>query len=74
MKRNLHVDLNCDLGESSDTAQLEVQSRILSLVTSVNIACGFHAGDPDLMRHTVQQAQALGVALGAGGGGREALL
>ena len=65
MKRNLHVDLNCDLGESSDTAQLEVQLRILSLVTSVNIACGFHAGDPDLMRHTVQQAQALGVALGA---------
>lgn len=54
------VDLNADLGEGigSDDA-------MLSIITSANIACGGHAGDPELMAATVRQAQARGVRIGA---------
>lgn len=54
------IDLNCDMGEgmASDEA-------VMPLVTSVNVACGFHAGDPVTMRRTVRLARAHGVAVGA---------
>lgn len=56
----LHVDLNADLGEGApDDAEL------LALVSSVNIACGWHAGDARLMQRTVTAALARGVAIGA---------
>lgn len=56
----LHVDLNADLGEgAADDAEL------LALVSSANIACGWHAGDARLMQRTVQAALAQGVAIGA---------
>lgn len=56
----MHVDLNADLGEGApDDAEL------LSLVTSANIACGWHAGDARLMQATVRAALARGVAIGA---------
>jgi UPF0271 protein len=54
------VDLNCDLGEGSGA-----DDALLPLVTSANIACGFHAGGPAAMRQTVRAALAHGVAIGA---------
>ncbi|MFB5677401.1 LamB/YcsF family protein [Paenibacillus terreus] len=59
------VDLNCDLGESFGSYKLGMDEEILPYVTSVNIACGFHAGDPSVMRRTVQLALAAGTAIGA---------
>lgn len=61
----LRVDLNCDLGESFGRYRLGEQEEILKYVTSVNIACGFHAGDPTVMRDTVQLAIKNGVKIGA---------
>lgn len=59
------VDLNCDLGESFGLYQLGEQKEILKYVTSANIACGFHGGDPTVMRETVELAIANGVRIGA---------
>ncbi|MED1944188.1 MULTISPECIES: LamB/YcsF family protein [Brevibacillus] len=59
------VDLNCDLGESFGAYQLGNDQEILSYITSANVACGFHAGDPATMRKTVQMALEAGVAIGA---------
>ena len=59
------VDLNCDLGESFGRYRLGEQEEILKYVTSANIACGFHSGDPTVMRETVKLAIANGVKIGA---------
>lgn len=59
------VDINCDLGESFGRYQLGEQKEILKYVTSANIACGFHAGDPSVMRETVKLAIDYGVKIGA---------
>jgi UPF0271 protein len=59
------VDLNCDLGESFGRYKLGEQHEILRYVTSANIACGFHAGDPSVMRETVKLAIENGVKVGA---------
>jgi 5-oxoprolinase (ATP-hydrolysing) subunit A len=59
------VDLNCDMGESFGAYKLGRDSEVLKFVTSANIACGFHAGDPATMRQTVKLALDHGVALGA---------
>ncbi|KOO50388.1 LamB/YcsF family protein [Priestia koreensis] len=59
------VDLNCDLGESFGAYQIGNDQEILNYVTSANIACGFHAGDPSVMRKTVKFALAKNVAIGA---------
>jgi 5-oxoprolinase (ATP-hydrolysing) subunit A len=59
------VDLNCDLGEDDSASGMQREAQILPLVTSANVACGFHAGGPAFMRHTMAAAAALGVALGA---------
>jgi len=59
------VDLNCDLGESFGRYRLGEQEEILKYVTSANIACGFHAGDPTVMRETIQLAIHNGVKIGA---------
>lgn len=59
------VDLNCDLGESFGAYTLGVDKEILQFVTSANIACGFHAGDPGVMRKTVDLALRNQVAIGA---------
>lgn len=57
------VDLNADLGEEASPAELE--AALLGLVTSTSIACGFHAGDPETMRRTLDTAVARGVVVGA---------
>ncbi|KAA0942110.1 LamB/YcsF family protein [Sporosarcina sp. ANT_H38] len=59
------VDLNCDLGESFGRYKLGEQREILKYITSANIACGFHAGDPSVMRETVKLAIENGVKVGA---------
>ncbi|MBI4002246.1 MAG: LamB/YcsF family protein [Nitrospira defluvii] len=59
------IDLNCDLGEAATPEQLDVEARLMAYVTSVNIACGAHAGDATLMRRTVQLAQQHDLAIGA---------
>lgn len=59
------IDLNCDMGESFKLSGLENDVALLDYVTSANIACGFHAGDPITMAQTVKVAVAKGVAIGA---------
>ena len=59
------IDLNSDLGESFGAWRMGDDAALLALVSSANIACGFHAGDPDIMRHTVSLAAQHGVAIGA---------
>ena len=59
------IDLNCDMGESFGAWQMGNDEAVLEHVTSANVACGFHAGDPRTMRTTVKAAFAKGVAVGA---------
>jgi UPF0271 protein len=61
----MKIDLNCDLGESFGPWPMGNDAAMIELATSVNIACGFHAGDPDTMRSTVELAKARGVSIGA---------
>jgi UPF0271 protein len=59
------VDLNSDVGESYGRWQLGDDAALLALVSSANVACGFHAGDPSTLRRTCAEAAARGVAIGA---------
>ena len=59
------VDLNCDMGEGFGVYRLGFDERIMPHISSANIACGFHAGDPVCMRRTVRLAEEAGVAIGA---------
>ncbi|MBJ7947456.1 MULTISPECIES: 5-oxoprolinase subunit PxpA [Bacillus cereus group] len=59
------IDLNCDLGESFGAYKMGNDDEILPFVTSINVACGFHAGDPIVMRQTVEKALKHNVAIGA---------
>jgi UPF0271 protein len=59
------LDINCDMGESFGAWKMGNDLEILGHVTSANIACGFHAGDPDVMFKTVQASIASNVAIGA---------
>ena len=61
----MRIDLNCDMGESFGNYDLGCDEEILEIVTSANVACGFHAGDPVIMDRTVGMAIAQGVAVGA---------
>jgi len=59
------VDLNADCGESFGPWTMGADGEILQIVSSANVACGFHAGDPDTMVKTIATAAANGVAIGA---------
>lgn len=59
------IDLNCDLGESFGAYTIGMDAEILPYVTSANIACGFHAGDPSVMRKSVLLCKKYGVQVGA---------
>jgi UPF0271 protein len=61
----LVIDLNADLGESYGQWRLGDDDAMLRLVSSANIACGFHAGDPALLRTTCRTAVAEAVVIGA---------
>ena len=59
------IDFNCDMGESFGMYKMGLDEEVIKHITSANIACGFHAGDPNWMRSTVKLAEEHGVAIGA---------
>jgi len=61
----LCVDLNADMGESFGPWRMGDDAALLDVITSANIACGFHAGDPDVMAETMRLAAKNGVGIGA---------
>lgn len=67
----MRIDLNSDLGEGFGQWTLGDDDALLDLVTSTNIACGFHAGDPSVLRRTCERAAERGVAIGAQVGYRD---
>jgi len=68
---SLAVDLNSDLGEGFGVWTLGDDEALLDVVTSANVACGFHAGDPDILRRVCATAAERGVAIGAHVGYRD---
>jgi UPF0271 protein len=61
----MKIDLNSDLGESFGRYTIGCDEQVVPLVTSINAACGFHAGDPLVMKKTIQLAGQAGVSVGA---------
>ncbi|BEP38754.1 5-oxoprolinase subunit PxpA (plasmid) [Variovorax sp. V59] len=61
----MDIDLNADLGEGFGPWRMGEDEALLDIVSSANLACGFHAGDPVIMDRTVRMARALGVDVGA---------
>ncbi|QDC00674.1 5-oxoprolinase subunit PxpA [Mesorhizobium sp. 8] len=61
----MQVDLNADLGEGFGPWKMGDDAALMDIITTANVACGFHAGDPAIMRRTVIDARARGVAVGA---------
>jgi UPF0271 protein len=59
------IDINCDMGESFGVYTLGMDSEVIKSISSANIACGYHAGDPHVMNVTVKLAHENGVAVGA---------
>src|SRR5688572_23678213 len=59
------VDLNSDMGEGYGRYTCGDDAALLAIVSSANVACGFHAGDPEIMAETFKHAKARGVAIGA---------
>jgi UPF0271 protein len=53
----VQIDLNADMGESFGLYQMGNDDAFMKLITSANIACGFHAGDPTVMKTTVRQTR-----------------
>lgn len=64
-KDRLEIDINCDMGEAFGRYDLAENPAIFRYITSCNIACGFHAGDPVVMERTLQMAREANVAVGA---------
>jgi len=61
----MKIDLNCDMGESFGAFRIGMDDAVMPHITSANIACGFHAGDPVVMEKTVANAKRNGIAIGA---------
>ncbi|MGM9532316.1 LamB/YcsF family protein [Intestinibacter sp.] len=61
----LKVDLNCDLGESFGRYKLGLDEEIIPLISSANVACGFHASDPVVMQKTIKMAKKSDIQVGA---------
>lgn len=61
----MKIDLNCDMGESFGLHVQGNDEEMMKYITSANIACGFHSGDPHVMRETVGLAKKYGVGIGA---------
>ncbi|MCI7098425.1 MAG: LamB/YcsF family protein [Lachnospiraceae bacterium] len=60
-----YVDLNCDLGESFGNYKIGMDEEVIPLITSANVACGYHASDPVVMQKTVRMAAENGIGIGA---------
>lgn len=65
MAGDKYIDLNCDMGESYGRWTLGADGEIMPYITSANVACGYHGGDPHVMRRTVALALQHGVAIGS---------
>jgi len=65
MRSRNKIDLNSDVGESFGNYKLGLDEEVIPLISSANIACGFHAGDPGVMRKTLALAKKHGIAPGA---------
>ena len=61
----MRIDINADMGESFGAYTIGHDQQLLTSITSANVAAGFHAGDPTVLRQTIRQAKAHGVAVGA---------
>jgi UPF0271 protein len=61
----MRIDLNCDMGEGFGAYRMGQDEELILFVTSANVACGWHAGDPQVMDRTVRLARKSGVAVGA---------
>ncbi|MFZ1041208.1 MAG: 5-oxoprolinase subunit PxpA [Anaerolineales bacterium] len=61
----MKIDLNCDMGESFGQYKLGNDESVMTFITSANIACGFHAGDPLVMQSTIRLAKKYNIAIGA---------
>jgi len=61
----MRMDINCDMGESFGAYKLGLDEEVIKYITSANIACGYHAGDPLVMEKTVSLAKDHGVSVGA---------
>jgi len=59
------IDLNCDMGESFGAYRIGADEAVMASISSANVACGYHGGDPSVMRRTVRLARERGVAVGA---------
>ena len=64
----MEIDLNCDMGESFGPWKMGLDEQMMEYITSANVAGGFHAGDPHVMRRTVEMAKDHGVAVGSHAG------
>lgn len=71
MNRLTSIDINCDCGESFGNWSLGADDALLPLITTANVACGFHGGDPLVMQRTVAIARENGIAVGAHPGLRD---
>ncbi|MFJ5225126.1 LamB/YcsF family protein [Streptomyces sp. NPDC088400] len=60
-----HIDLNCDIGEGFGPWQMPADTELMEMVSTVNVAAGFHAGDPSTLRATVDRAAGHGLDIGA---------
>ena len=68
MSQPVYIDINCDMGESYGAWKMGADAEVMPHISSANIACGFHGGDPATIRKTVRLAVDHGVAVGAQGG------
>jgi hypothetical protein len=64
MTNKIQIDMNSDVGESFGVYKLGLDEEVIPHITSANIACGFHAGDPAVMRRTVSLAKKYGIEVG----------
>jgi UPF0271 protein len=65
MSQKIQIDMNSDVGESFGVYKLGLDEEVIPHITSANIACGFHGGDPGVMRKTISLAKHYGVEVGA---------
>jgi UPF0271 protein len=65
MSKKIRIDLNSDVGESFGAYKIGLDEEVIPHITSANIACGFHGGDPEVMRKTLALARKFGVEAGA---------
>ncbi|TDR31848.1 5-oxoprolinase subunit PxpA [Hydromonas duriensis] len=70
-----HIDINCDMGEGLGMWRIgdDIDLEIMPLVSSINLAAGFHAGDPNIIHHTIIQAKQHGLGVGVHPGFRDLL-